>query len=133
MEWLARWVCEGRAGLLTHVQGLLIALLRLAELRLAELALWLETSGLGLHGRVLLLNLRHHAILLLHAISGGLRLELLKLLLSLLSGLQFLQALTLRSHLGWLIPCLHGLLEASELRLERWRAESGLLGLQAWC
>ena len=58
---LARRVCEGRAGLLTLVEGLLVAdtHTRLAELGLSELRLGLEARWLWLHGGELLLHLRH--------------------------------------------------------------------------
>jgi hypothetical protein len=85
LELLARRIREWRAGLLTLGESLLIAYTHslLAELRLSELRLGLETCWLGLH--VLLWNLGHlgdHAILLGEAaVSSGLRLLHLLILL----------------------------------------------------
>ena len=61
LELLAGRVCEWRASLLTLVEGLLVADAHtlLAELRLSELRLRLETCGLWLHGRKLLRHLGH--------------------------------------------------------------------------
>jgi hypothetical protein len=93
---LARRVREWRAGLLALVEGLLVADAHtlLTELRLSELGLRLETCGLWLHGRELLLHLGHlghQAILLLlweaTRVTG--RLGLLELLV-LLTHLEFL-------------------------------------------
>ena len=128
---LARRVCEGRAGLLALVEGLLVADTHtlLTKLGLAELRLRLEARWLWLHGRELLLHLlhlRHQSVLLLllwEATTITSRLSLVELLVLLLH-LEFLQALASRCDLG--------LLESSILRLERWWwAEGGLLRVEA--
>ena len=130
---LAGRVCEGRAGLLALVEGLLVTDTHtlLAELGLSELGLGLEACWLWLHGGELLLHLRHlghQAILLLLLLREATitsRLSLLELLILLLH-LEFLQALARGCHLRWL--------ETSVLRLERWWwAERRLLRVKARC
>ena len=94
---LARRVCEGRAGLLALVEGLLVTDTHtlLAELGLSELGLGLEACWLWLHGRELLLHLRHVGhqsvllLLLLRVATITGRLSLLELLILLLH-LEFL-------------------------------------------
>jgi hypothetical protein len=96
LELLAGRICEWRTGLLTLIEGLLVADTHtwLAELRLSKLGLRLEACWLWLHGRELLLHLGHlghQAVRLLlweaSTITG--RLSLLELLV-LLAHLKFL-------------------------------------------
>lgn len=95
---LARRVCEGRAGLLALVEGLLVANTHtlLAKLGLSELRLGLEARWLWLHGRELLLHLRH----LWH--QSVLLLLLLREASTITSRLSLLELLVLLLHLEFL-------------------------------